>query len=209
MIVGITQRVDNIESYNEVRDALDQRLVDWILKAEFLPVLIPNRLANLDNIEIEQSIIFEWLKKMRIDVILLSGGNDIGKEPHRDLLERSLLYWAEKNKKPVLGICRGMQMLGVYFGSKLIDVKGHVGTKHKLKMNSTNKNLYPAEVNSYHNQALKDCPKEFKVIAKANDGNIEAIIHKKLPWEGWMWHPERDNEFNSYGINRIKQLFNM
>ena len=49
---------------------------------------------------------------------------------------------------------------------------------------------------------------EFEILAKSIDGNIEAMSHKKLPWEAWMWHPERDKEFNIYCINRVKQLFN-
>jgi|TARA_Y100000389_G_scaffold201899_1_gene245729 N5-(cytidine 5'-diphosphoramidyl)-L-glutamine hydrolase len=208
MIVGVTQRIDKIDSYNEVRDALDQRLVEWILKAGFIPVPIPNGLVNMESLESDQSFIFEWLTKMRIDVLLLSGGNDIGTVPKRDLLEKSLLFWAEKNKKPVLGLCRGMQLMGVYFGSELIDVKGHVRTEHQLQMNDNIEKMFPNVVNSYHNQALKDCPDEFKIIAKAKDGNIEAMSHKELPWEAWMWHPERESEFNIYSINRIKQLFN-
>ena len=99
-------------------------------------------------------------------------------------------------------------MMGVYFGSELIEVKGHVGTKHKLQMNDNIEKMFPNIVNSYHNKVLKDCSSEFEILAKSIDGNIEAMSHKKLPWEAWMWHPERDKEFNIYCINRVKQLFN-
>ena len=209
MIVGITQRVDNIKSYNEIRDALDQRLIHWILKAGFKPVPIPSGLVNMDYLESEQSFLFEWLNKMNINVILLSGGNDIGESLRRDLLEKSLLLWAENNKKPVLGLCRGMQMMGVYFGSKLIKVKGHINTKHRLIINQKYSKLFPNVVNSYHSQALKNCPDKCEIIATAEDGIIEAIRHEMLPWEGWMWHPEREDKFNIYSINRIKKLFNL
>ena len=49
--------------------------------------------------------------------------------------------------------------------------------------------------------------KQFKVIAHSLDGEIEAIKHKSLPWEGWMWHPEREEKFLKEDINRIKNLF--
>ena len=52
---------------------------------------------------------------------------------------------------------------------------------------------WPNEVNSYHKWAIVDCPSNFEVKAHSDDNVIEAIRHKKLPWEGWMWHPERDN----------------
>ena len=208
MIVGVTQRIDKIETYNEMRDALDQRLVEWILKAGFIPVPIPNSLVNMENSYSDQLLVFEWLTKMKIDALLLSGGNDIGKSPKRDLLEKSILCWAEKIKKPTLGLCRGMQMMGVYFGSELTEVKGHVGTKHQLQMNDNIEKMFPNIVNSYHNKVLKDCSSEFEILAKSKEGNIEAMSHKTLPWEAWMWHPERDSEFNKYCINRVKQLFN-
>ena len=57
MIVGVTQRIDKIDSYNEVRDALDQRLVEWILKAGFIPVPIPNGLVNM---EIYVVLVMQW-----------------------------------------------------------------------------------------------------------------------------------------------------
>ena len=42
--VGITQRVDRFESYNENRDALDQRLIDWVIQLGYMPIPIPNSL---------------------------------------------------------------------------------------------------------------------------------------------------------------------
>ena len=77
-IVGVTQRVDKIESYDEYREALDQRLIDWIVQSGFIPVPIPNALVNITSPNGRQSTLSNWLNTVKIDSILLSGGNDIG-----------------------------------------------------------------------------------------------------------------------------------
>ena len=46
-------------------------------------------------------------------------------------------------------------------------------------------------VNSFHQYGFLKCPPFFKVLAKSNDGVIEAVSHEELNWEGWMWHPEK------------------
>ena len=47
--IGITQRVDKVDSYNEYRDALDQKMIDWVVDAGFIPIPIPNTLVDLDS----------------------------------------------------------------------------------------------------------------------------------------------------------------
>ena len=66
--------------------------------------------------------------------------------------------------------------------------------------------LIVEEVNSYHNLVLTSCPSEYDVIARSIDGEIEAIRHQSLPWEGWMWHPEREKVFNADDIVRTKDV---
>jgi putative glutamine amidotransferase len=62
-------------------------------------------------------------------------------------------------------------------------------------------------VNSYHGFSLATGPLDFEVLARSEDGEIEAIRHKSLPWEGWMWHPEREENFAARDVQRIKALF--
>ena len=53
----------------------------------------------------------------------------------------------------------------------------------------------------------KKLGRNFRIIAIAQDGVIEAIIHKKHKWLGWMWHPEREKKFNKKLIKIAKNFF--
>ena len=106
--IGITQRVDKVDSYNEYRDALDQKMIDWVVDAGFIPIPIPNTLVDLDSSDESQPRLGGWLRELNINALILSGGNDIGNVPQRDLTENYLLAWAERNMVPVLGIGIGM-----------------------------------------------------------------------------------------------------
>ena len=48
---------------------------------------------------------------------------------------------------------------------------------------------------------------EFIPLAYSDDGEIEAIRHKTLPWEGWMWHPERNAPFAKEDLKNITRIF--
>jgi len=208
--VVVTQRVDHVKDYKETRDATDQKLSEWLIQADLLPVHISNKLVdvNKDNDVqfIKQPMLQNWLETIKPDAILISGGNDIGDYPQRDTTEQYLLTWAKRNNKPVLGICRGLQIMAVWAGGNLVRVKNHVGTRHELKICNSD-SIWPKEVNSFHEWGLENCPPNFEVMATTEDGLIEAIIHKELPWEGWMWHPERNNVFDKFDFKRVKKLF--
>ena len=206
--IGISQRVDKVISHAEYRDALDQRLSSWVAECGFIPVPIPNNLVDLILPSDNQPILDEWLTELNIGAILLSGGNDLSEIISRDLTEKYLLLWAEKLCKPVLGICRGMQMMSVYADSDLVKVSGHVATTHNLVIENLYTDTLPKSVNSFHKMALKKIPETYVLLAKSEDGSVEAIKHKSLPWEGWMWHPERQKRFNKKDQFRFKLLVN-
>ena len=211
IVVALSQRVDVWADRGERRDALDQRLCQWLIAAGCVPMPVPNCLVSpeMDGSDQDSLVLQNWLAVMRPEAVVLSGGNDIGEVPERDLTERRLLSWAKDRKVPVLGICRGMQMMAVWAGGALMPVEGHVRTRHLLQL-ANGVGGWPKEVNSFHNFALDaDCPPGFEVTARAGDGVIEAICHAKLPWEGWMWHPERETNSGSADMNRLKALFHV
>jgi len=193
-MVIVTQRVVHIEARNETADSLDQQLVDLLLSVGILPVPVSNRLVVRSRLE-------DWLNHVRPRGIVLSGGNDIGESPDRDQTELLLIAHARAHSLPLLGICRGMQMLGSWAGTGLKPVQNHVGQRHTLR------GQIRGCVNSYHNFALSSCPREFAVLAQSEDGEIEAIRHEQLPWEGWMWHPEREPEARDVDLIRLQGLF--
>jgi putative glutamine amidotransferase len=180
----------------ERRDALDQHITRWLVTAGFLPLPIPNTLPT-DSLDENVVTLTAWLNLLRPNGILLSGGNDIGESLVRDETERTVLAWSERHRIPVLGICRGMQMMAVHAGSNLKPISAHVNCRHVIHGEIS------GEVNSYHNFAISCCPIGYRILAVASGGEIEAMRHVDLPWEGWMWHPERDNPFNRRDLDRL------
>jgi putative glutamine amidotransferase len=205
-VVAVSQRVDVWADRGERRDALDQRLCLWLVTAGCVPVPVPNSLMVAGDAG--ELWLQRWLEAVKPDAVLLSGGNDIGGAPERDNTERSLLAYAKDQALPVLGICRGMQMMGVWAGASLVPVERHAGTQHQLQV-VEGPDEWPSTVNSFHNFALSDCPPGFAVSARAGDGTIEAMCHAHLPWEGWMWHPERERDFSLTDIDRLRALFHV
>ncbi|MFL1403937.1 gamma-glutamyl-gamma-aminobutyrate hydrolase family protein [Marinobacter sp. M1N3S26] len=207
MRIGITQRVEVVESYGERRDCLDQQ---WGLFLEGLgltAVPVPNRLARPAA----------WMDALGIEGLLLTGGNDLsslpgaGKPaPERDHTEASLLSVAKERKMPVLGVCRGMQMINHWLGGQLDPVEGHTAVRHGLKLLPGAVDFIDfREVNSFHDWAIHPDGLASGLTARcqAPDGTIEACTHDTLPWVGIMWHPERETPFTGPDQQLFLQVF--
>ena len=201
-LVIITQRVKFCSDRNERLDMVDQKLTNLVQYCGYLPVPIPNNLFfQIDSQETKSSKLRSWLKAISPSGLILSGGADLGSYPDRDLTENMLLDYAERIELPVLGICRGMQLMARRGQSLLHEVAGHVRVRHLVRGKINRK------VNSFHNFSIKSCPKHFEVLARSLDGEIEAIRHENIPMEGWMWHPEREEKFDQQDVKRLKKLF--
>ncbi len=150
------------------------------------------------------------------DGFLLPGGDDIDPvcygqtndeglskdiDPALDKIDKIILDYAFQNKKPVLGICRGVQSIAAFLGGSLHQDIQHAGLKHEsidhkhmvtTLPNTRVSDLFPEvfESNSYHHQVVKDLPDGF-VITHMHLDVIEGIIHTELPIFGLQWHPER------------------
>lgn len=201
-IVAVSQRIDSFPDRGEKRDALAQSLVEFLIETGFLTVPVPNNLCRQSPLSgrDDATNLSRWLGAVSPEAVVLSGGNDIGEYPERDQTENHLLSYAKRFALPTLGVCRGMQMLGHWAGASLKRIDGHAGTVHRIA------GAIHGNVNSYHNFALVDCPDGFEVLARSVDGEIEAIRHKRMPWEGWMWHPEREVPFRDADLERVKIL---
>ena len=192
--IGLTMRVVEAQGYHEPRDALAQ---NW---AAFLQAALPEA-AWLPVPNLGAGEARAYCEAWGLNRIILTGGEDIGACAARDATELDLLAWAGERRVPVLGICRGMQLLATQAGGKLRRVEGHVRQRHQLAGEITH------AVNSFHGMGLDGCPPEYRVLATAEDGQIEAIAHRSLPWAGWMWHPERETEFSAGDMDRLREMF--
>ena len=152
----------------------------------------------------------------RLDGLLMTGGTDIaperyGAEPHdallvtvpeRDDYELAVLDAAYECELPTLGICRGLQIVNVHAGGTLRQhVPAHAfvdgpadDLTHEvaIEAGSSLHALYGDrhKVNSLHHQAADRIGDQLRVVARADDGGIEALEHVSLPIIAVQWHPE-------------------
>lgn len=174
------------------------------------------------------------------DGIFLTGGMDIepsryGEEkhegcgecqPNRDTLELAVLARAVKADKPILAICRGAQLVNVFFGGTLYqhlpDERpseiSHIQSEdpflpsHPIKIESGTP-LYTligkSEMrgNSFHHQALKTLGEGLSVMAYAPDGIIEGLYAPAMSYlRAYQWHPERMSHFDEDSLSLFKDF---
>jgi len=182
-------RIVNSPTHHEKRDAISHDWLKLFKESNYVPIIIPNLLDNVND----------FLAELNLDGIIISGGDNLGDDPIRDQTENQVISYGVKNKIPMLGVCRGMQVINTFFGGKvnLNQAKNHVGIRHDVRI-LTNKipDLGDVlEVNSFHNNmiAKHDIANDFQILALCKeDETVEGIIHSKLPIIGVMWHPERE-----------------
>ncbi len=162
----------------------------------------------------------------RCDGFLISGGPDVDPKyygeknlpfnqdisPYRDLLEIHIIKKAIELNKPLLGICRGIQLMNVAMGGSLYqDIYSQIKDRELVKHSQTAPKWYPTHnisiemgsrildifgkqtvgVNSFHHQAIKEVAPGFAVSSRAEDGIIESIEYANHIFAvGVQWHPE-------------------
>jgi putative glutamine amidotransferase len=213
-LIGITTR-NGKDSDGHPTVTIQHAYVNAVLGAGGLPVPIPSILSENDLQQLYS----------RLDGILFSGGGDIsleyfpgsshpridGIDEARDTTEISLLRAAVHDNKPLLGICRGAQVMNVALGGTLYthipdQLKGALD--HDYPGNLRRAIVHPVNVdeasrsaeifgetllhvNSLHHQGLKDIAPSLRVAGHAPDGLVEVIELPDHPYAvAVQWHPE-------------------
>lgn len=202
----ITPRLEKIEDYGEIRECLDIQWGQLLGDLGLTPIVLPLKVDPLD-----------YFGALAIRGLILTGGNDLYSananplSKMRDDFERDLLTHALDRGVPILGVCRGLQLIADNFGSKAVSVENHVGAHHPLVHVSQSK-LHPSlarveEVNSYHDFGIKTAPDSLTTIAQAEDGTIEALENPDLRIFAQMWHPERESPWRKEDCDLLEALF--
>jgi putative glutamine amidotransferase len=218
-LIGIPCRSDGAMLYKAGHvNAQNSSYIKAIIHAGGAPFLIP--VEARDQV---LRILFE-----QADGILLTGGGDIvpqffGEAPHstlndvqsaRDELEFALVAWALEERKPLLGICRGIQVMNVAAGGSLYqDISSQCAgaqrhdyfhsqgyprdlLAHPVAVESDSRlrralGVDHLTVNSLHHQALRDVAGTYQAVCRSPDGIVEGIEMPGHPFAvGVQWHPE-------------------
>ena len=194
--IAITQRVTVVPAYGERRDCLDQAWIRFLGTCGLLPVVLPNipdaALALCDRADIAG--------------VVLTGGNDLvalgGDAPERDETEHAVLDLAERRGLPILGVCRGMQVIQHRRAIPLARVEGHVTPHQTIDIEGES-----TAVNSYHHFGAFDTRPPLEVWAVADDGVVKAVRDPDRWTTGIMWHPERFAPFAARDVALFRRVF--
>ena len=190
--VGISQRSLPPTEFGERRFGLDRRWFPFLDRCGLVAVPLP----NLAGVAVRTA------EALGLRGLVLTGGDDLGRyggpTPDRDEAERALLGWASAAGLPVLGVCRGAQLLLDAHGAELVAVDGHVAVRHVLSDGRP--------VNSYHRRAALSVPPPLRVTATCGPV-VEAFEHERAAITGVMWHPEREEPPSPEDVRLVRRLF--
>lgn len=206
LIVGITsnERPETPES-SIIHSSVSRHFARAVVRAGGIPIHIP--VCHPDMAKSYADM---------IDRLILTGGQDVQPTyyhqendadsslyfPKRDAFEFALVEETIRQKKPIMGICRGFQLYNTMLGGDLnLDILGHQHDNpeilvHDVRIEKGN-GLYDifgqtGAVNSLHHQSIKRLASGLEIIARdSNDGTVEAIQSRdKRSFIGVQWHPE-------------------
>jgi gamma-glutamyl-gamma-aminobutyrate hydrolase PuuD len=201
---------------------LEESIAQWVMSRDVMVLMIPT--VNTNGLLHPSNITLRHYAR-QLDGLVLQGGADVSPQTYheaparpewtgdraRDLYELELLHEFVEAGKPVLGICRGCQLINVAFGgslyqdiaTNLVDAQAHVHPDYDAHRHavvfppgSSLANLFPGVtrpiVNSIHHQAVKRLGRDIRVEAVSDpDGVVEAIRYDRADFVmGLQWHPE-------------------
>lgn len=228
-----------IPTYVEKHGRLMENMIGYdyvrsIINNGALPILIPfTRDKNLLNKYIDE-----------IDGLLLPGGDDLDPQsynrenkglslnvsPDRDYIEFYILEQVLKKQVPLLGICRGCQLINVFLGGSLYqDIAHEHGSRidhvnaekplnflsHEVQLEKESSifDIYKLEkikVNSRHHQAIRELAADLTTAGESDDGIIEAVENRERGIIALQWHPENlidlGKEYNQLFLEFVKGL---
>lgn len=178
--------------------------------------------AKFVEMGVDAAVVTESPDLSRYDGIVIPGGGDL--DPARygqintasgnidnvlDDRQMDAVKRCAAAGKPILGICKGVQLINVAFGGTLNQsINGHMGIWHRANIVTVGwfSDIYSGSVRvlSYHHQAIRDLAAGFQVDMRAGDGTIEAISNNEKRIYGVQFHPEQMN--NEIGNRCIRQF---
>lgn len=205
-LIALTQRTSFFNFGLNKFDIVDHNWVNFLKYCGYNVLLIPNSISD----------VVEYINLFNIEGVILTGGGAIsngwrrhdGKiikyqefdnqeiQIERDKIELEILNYSVDCKLPVLGVCRGMQFINLYYGGVISKIEGHVGITHDLISHMPNYK-FDDKVSSYHDFGIFEEGLGSNLLCLATSGeSIEAFKHNTYPHCGIMWHPERKINFS-------------
>lgn len=206
LVVIVGREIDRAEGVRGEAYGAGRRYSDAVARSGGTPVIVPP--LDLSTSSLERLV-------DTTNALVLHGGGDVnpscyGQEPtapelygvndRHDAVELAVVsaFWAAD--KPILAICRGIQILNVSLGGTLvqhISAPGHTKEFHPVSLDAESRaaramgDSRPMRCHSYHHQALDRVADELRVVGRHDDGTIEAVEATNKRWVvGVQWHPE-------------------
>ncbi len=199
--IGITTRISDSP---EMRDCLAH---DWpVFFEKILPeadwMMLPNLGDRIEN----------YIDSWGLNSFIISGGNDLGEFEAREETESRLIELCLARNLPLLGICRGFQLICRHFNARLerAATGEHPVQTHQVVCTNAPFGIthpLPAEVNSYHDWLVKSAG-DLKPFAKDLQGNIEGVYDREeASILGLGWHPERWSPAADFDCKLLRRFF--